>query len=395
MRTVLLAAVALGGSALFTPMAAQDARGIAWVGCWKASDGIAAQSRVCVIPTGEHDLRIVSIEADGKTTESTLQLNGERTPVDTDACTGWEQARLTKDGDRILIDAHLKCGDSPPRRRSSAFVITPAGYWLQVNGAGIAMIASAQIRVYSPAESYAEFPAEFRAAVAPHVAEAEHARLTMLDRPVSAKDLVELESLGVAAPVIDLVVAASYPKTFVIDAQGATANAQVAAGEVALNAFRNPFYMSNGFPMLSYYDLAMLENCMRFGMYSCRLNGSQFGYSMFGYQGFGYNGMYGYNGYNGFGGYWPGTGLPVVVRPVTPAPSDRPGNNGGGRAVRGQGYTAGSSSTSGERSASPRSGNSAPTQSSGSSGSASSGSNGSTGSSSGSSGTRTAQPRTP
>lgn len=400
MRTLLLAAVALGGSALFTPLSAQDVRGVPWVGCWNAADGLAAQSRVCVIPAGERDLRIVSIEADGKATESTLHLNGERTKVDAGECTGWEQARLTKDGDRILIDAQLKCGDSPPQRRSSAFVITPAGYWLQVNGAGIAMIASAQVRVYSPAESYAEFPVEFRAAVAPHVAEAEHARLTMLDRPVSAKDLVELESLGVATPVIDLVVAASYPKTFVIDAQGATANAQLAAGEVDVNAFRNPFYMSNGFPMLSFYDLAMLENCMRFGMYSCRLNGRQFGYSMFGYQGFGYNGMYGYNGYNGFGGYWPGTGLPVVVRPVNTAPSDRPGNAGGGRAVRGQGYTAGTSSTSGTRSASPRSGNSATTQSSGSSGSSSSGSSssgssGSTGSSSGSSGTRTAQPRSP
>ena len=35
-------------------------------------------------------------------------------------------------------------------------------------------------------------------------------------------DLVELDAMGVSAPVIDLVVAASYPKTFVIDAEGAT-----------------------------------------------------------------------------------------------------------------------------------------------------------------------------
>jgi hypothetical protein len=402
MRTLFLTAVALGGSALLNPLAAQsgsttsrDARVLPWVGCWTAVDGIAAQGRVCVIPAGERGLRIVSFADDGKSTESTLDLSGARTPIDASECTGWEQARLSKDADRILFDSELKCGDSPSQRRSTAFVITPTGYWLQVNGAGIAMIASAQIRLYAPAESYGGYPADIRAAVAPYVAQAEAARLSMIDRPVSATDLVELESMGVATPVIDLVVAASYPKSFVIDAQAGISNAQLAAGDEGRTSMsRSPFMMSNGFPMLSYYDMLMLENCMRFRSYNCGLFGSGIGYSTFGYSRYGYND--GFGPYYG-GGYWPGTGgLPVTVRPTTPVPSDRPGNRGGGRAVSGQGYTAGTSSSTGTRSGTPRSGNSATTQSSGSSGaSSSSGSSGSTGASAAPAPARTAQPRNP
>jgi hypothetical protein len=404
MRTLFLTALALGGSALLNPLTAQDAsapsrgaRVLPWVGCWTAVDGIASQERVCVLPSGARELRIVSVADDGKTTESALDLGGARTPVDANECTGWEQSRITKDGDRILVDAELKCGDSPPQRRMTAFVIMPSGHWLQVNGVGIATIASAKIRIYSPAESYAEYPAEIRAAIAPYVAEAEQARLRMLGRSVSATDLVELESMGVATPVIDLVVAASYPKSFVISAQAGIANAEVVSGNAGQYAMaRSPFMMSNGFPMMTYYDMMMLEDCMRRGSFNCGLFGSAFGFSAFGASRFGYGYANGFGPYFG-GGYWPGgVGLPVSVSPANPVPSDRPGNRGGGRAVRGQGYTAGSESLTGSRTASPRSDMGASTSASGSSGASSTaGSSGSTGSSSGSSGTRTAQPRVP
>lgn len=404
MRTLLIAAVALGGSAFLSPILAQNARastarGLAWVGCWEAADGIQSQGRVCVIPEGARDLRIVSFDAQDKATESTLRLNGERTPVSAEGCTGWEQARLSADGERILVDAQLQCGDSPQRTIAEAFVITPTGFWLQARGTGIAMVANARVRLYRAVDSYASFPADIRAALAPQVQEAEYARNAM--SRVSARDLAELESMGVAAPVIDLVVAASYPSSFVIDTEGATAatgSAGAAVNTSSLNS--NPFYWSNGFPMLSYYDLAMLENCMRLRMFSCGIGSSRYGYSVFGsgnYRDPYYGGYYG--GYNG--GYGPGQGIPVVVRPAA-APSDYPGNRGGGRAVSGSGYSSGSSGSSGgsTRSASPRSGNTGTSQNSGSAGaSSSSGSGGSGGSSSaGSSGgseTRTAKPRTP
>lgn len=399
MRTLLLAALALGGSAMSSPAAAQDARttdgrGLAWVGCWQAADGIQAQGRVCVIPIGDRDLRIVSLDAENKTTESTLHLDGVKRDVDAEGCSGWEQARLSTDGDRIVVDAQLRCGESPAQKRTTAFLITPAGYWLQVNGAGISTVANAQVRLYRTVESYAEFPAAIRAAVAPVAAEAEQARMRVMDRVVSANDLVELDEMGVAAPVIDLVVAASYPSTFIIDGQGAMSAvaANLTGGVNESRSYASfPFYYQNGFPMLSFYDMAMLDNCARFGLFSC----AGMGYSSFGYNRYGY-GM----GY--YGGFWPGYGgygyggIPVVVRPITPAPNDPSGGNGRGRAVRGEGYSSGSSST-GTRVASPRSG--ASTTSNSGSGSASS-AGGSAGGSSGSAGSsgssaRTAKPRSP
>lgn len=403
MRTLLLAAVVLGGSAFVSPVDGQslrstDTRGLAWVGCWEAVDGIQVQSRVCVMPDGDRDLRIVSFDAQNQATESTLRLNGERVPVSADGCNGWEQARLSTDGDRILIDAKLQCGDSPQQTISEVFVITPLGFWLQAKGAGVAMVANARVRVYRAVESYASFPADIRAALASRAQAAEYARNAMSERQVSARDLAELESMGVATPLIDLVVAASYPSSFVIDAEGATAATPTTGAQAnTLSMYSNPFYWANGFPMLSYYDLAMLENCVRFRMFSCGMGGSRFGYSVFGAGGFrdpifgGFSG-----GYNG--AYWPGQGLPVVVRPAAP-PSDYPGNRGGGRAVSGSGYTSGTSGSSGSgtRSASPRSGNAGSTQNSGSAGASSSSGSGSSSGSAGSSssGTRTAKPRTP
>ncbi|MCE9602457.1 MAG: hypothetical protein K8S21_09665 [Gemmatimonadetes bacterium] len=397
MRTLLVLALALGGSAVQSPVAAQDTRGLPWVGCWQAVDGVETQGRVCVIPEHERDLRIVSFDAQGKSTESTLTLNGERKPVSAAGCSGWEQARPSSDGDRILVDAQIRCGDTPQRTISTAFVITPAGYWMQVNGSGIARIANASIRLYRPVESYAEFPAEIRAAVSPHVAEAEAARFVAMDRAVSAKDLVELDAMGVSAPVIDLVVAASYPKTFAIDADGTTsAIAPVAGGRSEIRSSMSyPFYWSNGFPMLSFYDMALLESCLRFGSYSCPLMGSRLGYSPYGFPGFG--GYYG-GGYGGYGGYWPGAGVPVVVRPVDVPRGDVSGNAGGGRAVRGRGYTSGNDDV-GTRVASPRSGNAGTSQNAGSGGSSTSAGSGggSAGSAGGSSGAtpRTAKPRDP
>lgn len=406
MRTLLIAAIAFGSSAIGSPASAQqarttDGRGLAWVGCWQSADGIQAQGRVCVLPAGDRDLRIITLDADDKSTESTLHLDGVKRDVDADGCTGWELARLASDGDRIIVDAQIRCGDSPPQMRTTAFLITPAGYWLQVNGAGISTVANAQVRLFRAVESYAALPASIRAAVAPVAAEAEQARMRTMERAVSASDLVELDEMGVATRVIDLVVAASYPTSFVIDAQGAmSAAANMSGGGSENRSYASfPFYYQNGFPMLSFYDLAMLDNCARFGLYSC----AGMGYASFGYNRYGY----GYGaGLGSWGGYWPGYGgygyggIPVVVRPVTPAPNDPSGGNGRGRAVRGQGYSSGSSET-GTRVAAPRSGgNTTGNSSAGSASSSAGGSGGSAGSASSggsaaSSGARTAKPRSP
>lgn len=379
-----MAAFAAPGSA-----GAQDATHPAapWVGCWEAVDGLSA-GRTCIAPTGADAMTLYDVAPDGKVTQSTIRLDGARTPVSAEGCTGWEQARLSKDGERVLIDAEVTCDDVPQQKRSSAFVITPAGFWVQVHATGIAVVGNPRIRAFRPVASYEGLPAEVRAAVVPNAAMGELARVAMEERTVSAKDLLELESLGVAASVIDLVVAAGYPKSFTIDAQGMAPTAVTQVAGVAPR--RADLYMANGFPMFSAYDQMLFERCMLFSAFSgCDLRW-MYGYSPFSRFGGSYFGGWGYG--------WPGWGLPVVVRPTQPAPSD-PDNSTRGRAVAGRGYTNEGTTT---RTASPRtetqrSGGSANASAGGySSGGSSAGASsaGSSGSSSGGS-ARTAKPRNP
>jgi hypothetical protein len=266
------------------------------------------------------------------------------------------------------------------------------------------MVANARIRLYRPVESYEEVPADIRAAVGAYASDAESARAAMSYRAVSAGDLIELESMGVSTPVLDLIVAASYPQSFVIDAEGATSSTFGAEGVATADRSltNSPFYF-NGFPLMSAYDMERLRNCSRMGRISCSCSGSKPGYSSLGYSSVGDQGCglgyYGANGYYGAypgggyrGGYGGGYGIPVVIRPVVSERTDAyPGR---GRAVKGQGYSAGGGETR-TRVATPRSGNSgSTTRSDGSSGSSTGSSSGERGSSSPST-ERTAKPRKP
>ena len=338
MRSFVVGFLALGSLTLASQVEAQlravpASRGMAWVGCWEAADGLPSRGITCVIPADPAALRIVSIAADGSSSEATLRLNGQRTPVDAKGCTGWEVARLSDDGDRLINESEITCAETPRQIRSGAFVITPTGDWLEVQGVGFATISSAQVRRYRSVITLAGIPVDVRDAVAPFLGEAEIARGATQHRSVSARDVLELKASGVAAPVIDIVVGAGYPKSFVIDAGGGTAIAESDRGNI--NGPTTPYdryFGGYGSPMLSFLDLGLLNDCSRFGWGAF---GSPFcnGYSMYGYNRYGtYNGMY-------TGAYWPGFGIPVVVRPIVVVTGTTAA--GSGSAVKGRGYTQG------------------------------------------------------
>lgn len=381
------------GLALVTagPASAQEAAPLAvrFVGCWDPADGMNTRARICMVPEAD-GLRVTTVPETGAATESTLRFSGERVAVKTDECSGWESARLSADGERIIVKAEITCGPNPAQQRETTFSITPSGLLLQATGSGLAMVASAQIRVFEPLNSYADVAPATREAVLPHLVAAERARIAQRDHPVSAHDLIELDALGVSAPLIDLMVAAAYPKSFVIDARLGSATATTAArggaaaGDAAFDRQPVPGLMFlNGYPMLSMYDWQLLYSCARISGFGCSAL-PYYGYSGFGT---GYGGRYATGSY---GGYWPTMGYyPVVVRPAAPAPPN------GGRAVRGRGYTESGNSSTGtaepRSTVSPARGSSASGSSTGG-GSTSSGS-GSSSSSGGSA--RTAKPRSP
>jgi hypothetical protein len=364
---------------------AQESAGVVrFAGCWEAADGMPARVRLCMVPE-DGGLRITTIPAQGAATESSLRFDGDRVPVKAEDCTGWESARLTADAERIIVKSEVTCGPEPVQQRETTFSITPSGLLLQATGSGLAVVASAQVRVFSPVESYAAVSPAIREAVLPHLVAAERARIAQRDRPLSARDLVELEALGVSAPLIDLMVAAAYPRSFVIDARLGSASAATAerGGNAATdeNHDRSPMpgmMFLNGYPMLSMYDWQLLYSCARFNSFNCA-SMPYYGYSGFA-SGFGNRYATGY-----YGGFWPTMGyIPVVVRPAAPAAPD------GGRAVRGRGYTQNGNSSGGT--AQPRSTES---PSSSRTGSSSGGASSSSGSSSSGGSARTAKPRPP
>ena len=373
--------------------------GLPWVGCWESAGTVAAEGVTCVVPEAVGSLRIIAVAGSGARTETVLRLDGAKVPLVAEGCSGWQRARLTPDGERILLDGESTCERMPRVQTAGAFVIMEGGDWVEAQGGGVATIVTSQLRRYRPVTNTLTIPADLRALVGPYLAEAEQVRYQVQGVEVSAADLLEMERMGVPPAVLDFVVAASYPRDFTIG--GAVGGAAVAEArqDGDASARRVPMYIGGG-PAMSYFDWAYLNGCRgAWGMMDpigCgwypMLNGGGIYFSP--YARFGaawpYGGWYG----NPYGGG-------IVIRPIT-GPGDGVGNGGGGsvgggRMVRGRGYVRddGDGGSSAPRSAQPRSGSVRTESGSGSMGAGSGGSAGSGGGGGGSSAPRTAKPRDP
>ena len=405
-----LSLVLLGGLTLMAaPLRAQReaGRALAFVGCWEDAEAGTA-GMTCVLPQEGPALTLITVPLTGTRTESVVRLDGTKVEITADGCTGWERARVSRDGERIVMDSEIACNGLPRQQRAGAFVISETGDWLQVQGGGVASIATTQARRLRPVVGLQVIPSDLRPRIAPFLAEAEAMRSTIAGRRVSAEDLIELDDLGTADPIIDLIVAASYPESFAI--VGGGRDLQTRRSELGVAAGGGGGGGGSGIPRYSMLpptaaDWALWNSCMM--MWGIRDPWACGGRAPFAYYGLYapvYNGFgFGYWGSPFGGGFWPGyVGGPVVVQPIGPG-----GGVGGrtpesgGRVVKGGGYS--SPSGGGSSGARPRSGDSGGSSvRSGSSGggSSSSGSSGASsgGSSSGSSssgGGRTAKPRDP
>lgn len=357
---------------------------VALLGCWEpAASGRSGELTCVTMGADASELRVVTIAPGRPTTESVLRLDGKQHPIDADGCTGWESATPSRDGARIHVAAEVSCENGPTRRRSAALLITPNGEWLHAEGVGIAKVGNVQMQILRP--HLGTIPASVREAVHASAAEAESAREALRRERPTASDLVELAELGMAEPIIDVVVAAGHPRSFALGVANAGIT-PVEAGASDRSHFRDgPVFYGFGYPGFYHNDWYSLYGC------SDSFWASPYAF----YNDSRFCGVYSYYGRNSWsryaGGYWPGT---YPLGPVIIRPSGRPET--GGRMVKGQGYTKPGSTTS-TRSAQPRS-----TTASSSGGSKSPSGTASGGSSAGSArggsssgGTRTAQPRKP
>ncbi len=400
MRCIAMGAVT-GVTLLAAPIEAQrDAgRGLAFIGCWEDATAGAA-GMTCVLPQAGAALKIVTVPPTGARTESILTLDGTKVEVTADGCTGWERARVSRDDERIVMDSEIACNGLPRQQRAGAFVIAENGDWLQVQGGGVASIATTQARRLRPVVGLQVIPTDLRPLVGPFLAEAEATRASIAGRRVSAQNLIELDDLGTADPIIDLIVAASYPESFAIVGGGSDYEARRPEPSVSVGGAGG-----SGIPRYSMLpptaaDWALWNSCvMMWGMRDPWACGGRAPFAYYGLYAPVYNAFgFGWWGAPFGGAFWPTyVGGPVVVQPIGPGgvPTGRTPESGG-RVVKGGGYSAPSGGSGGAR---PRSGDSdgSSVRSGGSSpsGGSSSGSAGSSGGSSSGSSGRTAKPRDP
>lgn len=395
-RISLLAAAALLIFALpaRAQNAAVDSRWLAFLGCWEPVE--SAKSALCVVPSGTSAVDLVKIAKGQVVSREHIVATGARTETTEGDCKGWQTAEWSNIGVRVYLHSTETCAGAINRDGSGILAMTGdgKGEWVYIQGvtlAGAAGQTGVRVERYReltgntllPDEVSAVMPRDLvstmrarAAALAPlainDVVEASHkvdapviqAWLVERGRPfvVDAKKLVALADAGVPSPVIDLIVALSYPKAFAIN--GAARQGERLANRAAIDSTYDAYAYVPG--CSSYY---MLDP-----YYSCGSYGYGYGYSAYGY---GY--PYGY-------GYW--NSYPVII--VHNPPGGGGSNGGGGsprshgRVVNGQGYQGGD----GGGVAQPRSSDPGPSRTQPAT------SSGSTGSSSSSSGSSSSEPRT-
>ena len=416
----LLCATALSAQAPSTQMTAPvavDPRFQPWMGCWAPS----AQSRgaglgetpkppslACVVPskTIRGSVDLVVFDSASVSTRAAIPLPGTRVAKSIDGCTGTETATWMPDDRRLLLQADLACGRGARRVETGLMTMSSAGQWMQVQhldvgGNSATSVMTLRYVVDSLGEwarlgaNAAPSTVSLRLAVgAPllnrdvlEVAKRAPAALTEAwvtetnqQFAVNGSELVRLADGGMPSRVIDLMIAISNPETFAVRTLGSDRN-RLTADDVITGGIASS---------------RVLGGCSRFddfcygpgGMGAWGL-GWQNAFSPFD----AYNLRYGVGGlYGPFGfgnGFFPGNMPIIIVNRGDPDPATR---SSAGRAVRGGGYTRGSSGGSNSQApgafmggGSPRSGGS------GSGGGITGSSSG--GSSSGGGAGRTAKPR--
>ncbi len=397
---------------------AVDPRFRPWMGCWTPSaqmtgTGIGQTSKppsmACVVPStaiaGSVDL--VVFDSANVATRSAVPLPGTRMPKSVDGCSGTETATWMPDDRRLLLHAELSCGRGATRRETGLMTMSPAGEWMQVQHLDVGgNSATSVMTMRYVVDSLGEW-ARLGASAAPStpslrlavgaplrnsdvldVAKRAPAALTEAwltesrqQFSVNGRELVRLADGGMPSRVIDLMVAISNPETFAVRTPGADRNRPMAGdvitGGIASSRARGGCSRVDDFCYgpggMGAWGLGWQYGLSPFDAYSLR---------------YGYGGLYSPYGFGN--GYYPGS-TPIII--VNRGEADPATRAAAGRAVRGGGYTRGSSGSSKDPAPSVSGGGSAAGSGGTGAGAGSAGS-GSGASGTGSAGTgRTAKPR--
>lgn len=432
---IATSASALVASLVFSPAASAqsqtvDARWQPFLGCWVPDETSAAigtnsvsGSMICVVPVQNGpSVDIVTISNRVVTNRDRITVNGERVAKKAEECNGFETANWSADGFRIFTRSEFACGNNVNVKGSGVFALSSTGDWVQVQGSTVGLAGGARVVRFRPADvalapgsivsdssvvttvpaqsgfaqlalrSAARKPMDAKALLDMSKNVDEQVTQAWLSEfgtatKLNARELVALADAGMPTAITDMMVAMANPERFQLRTRSpdAAASTQLSAADQMYAQRCNLDYRFD--PRFDMSGSLMSEYDRRYCL-------SRYGMGPFGYfdswrygLGYGYN-RYGYNGYNGSNYYYGSQPIIIVTRnPDGDIPLTR------GRAVKGGGYSSGSSGSS-----TPRQTQGATTSGSSSSGSSSSGSSsGGSGASSsgGDSGARTAKPRPP
>ena len=352
-----MAGVVLAGALLLVGVVprsavAQDASlgWLPWIGCWEAMGEMADETLLCIRPTEDNGVEMLSVMESKILSQVTVFADGMNHPASREGCEGNERAQFSDDGRRVYLHAEYVCEGGIERNTSGLMSMNTPYEWMDVKAAAISGQDVAWVQRYrlaskkkTEAAGYGDLLANRQMSVsaARATASAEIEIDDVLDATanVNAKAveawvaergerfdldgdlLVQMADAGVPSSVVDVVVAVSFPRQFSLGRAGEADAAlpdEEFGGEYDRYAGRryfDPFYFDPFYMGFSPYS--------RYGRYG-------YGYGGYGYGSYGY----GYGGY-GYGGY--GYGYTPVYVDVTPRDT---GSHG--RVVKGRGYTRGS-----------------------------------------------------
>lgn len=330
------------------PAASQvDARFASWLGCWRLEDDLAGTgARMCITPE-QTGVRLQTIVGVQRGIDERVIPDGVARPISDSECKGTERAEWSKDGLRVFRTTDVTCNNETPRTIKGVAFLAAGPSWINVQHvSGGAASTSVRVQRYrraanqnladgtrAPQPSVSASALPTAADVAWNIddvieasqklpAEALQAALSDVRHGfnLNKHTLVALDEAGVPDGVIDLMVALTFPKRFVVERAGGGGGGApigISTGGGWFDPFMSPF---------QYGDYANCYTPMGYGYRSY--------YSMCG----GYYSAYGISPYySNYYGY-PNTGWVVVDGP-TGSISNLGDPSVEGRVVNGRGYT--------------------------------------------------------
>ena len=401
--TILFALTLTAGNALAqqpapraaTPVAQVDSRFAAWIGCWRLEDDLAGTgARMCITPE-KNGIRLQTVVGTNKGIDEVIIPDGAEHPINDAECKGHERAEFSDDQLRVFRTTKVTCGNEAPRTVNSvAFLAGPSFINVQqVSGANTN--TAVRVERYRRAANQqladgSKAPQPTAAAISAAAsidgrwsiedvieaskklpAEAVQASLAELKFgfDLNRKNLIALDGAGVHDEVIDLMVALTYPKRFVVQRRGGgSLPTGIMTGTGWFDPLMAPILMGNladcyspyGYGYRSYYSMC------RGMMYSP----FEYGWNYYG----GYHPLYssGYYGSGYYGSWIDVTGVPtgtgviaaqsdgrviagrgftqIRSRDAEPVPRSNAGGNGGGWSAAGGGTSSGNGFSSGSSS---------------------------------------------